>query len=143
MQSEVTPPNNPPAGDKVYLPELNVWGEIVEYYDNNKQLITRVRAMVNGKPTIIDVTNLIVDLADAVKAAAGLWTKIKAAAKSLCQKLGLCKPKAAYAVVPNALQNTIATLETQIVLVEHAPDLVEKYKAQLEKLKAMLPKSKG
>jgi len=106
-----TPPNPPNIGDKVFLPELNVWGEIVEFYDDNKDLITRVRAMVNGKPTFVDVTGLIVDIANVAAQAAGLWGRIKTAAKSLCQKLGLCKQKPAPAPAPAALLEKITQLK--------------------------------
>lgn len=141
--------NYPPIGAQVFLPELQLWGEIVEYYDDNKQLITRVRALVNGKPTIIDVTNLIVDLANAVQSAAGLWQKIRVAVKSLCKKLGLCKPRVAIGVVPKALRDVIAGLEEELIAlsagVSHIGDYNAKQKAEyklraeIAKFKALLP----
>jgi hypothetical protein len=106
------PANAPKIGDAVYLPELAVWGEIVGFYDENKQLITQVRAMVNGKPTLIEVTALIVQLANAARDAVTLWGKIKTAAKSLCQKLGLCKPKPVRA--PLSLLQAIADAEREL-----------------------------
>jgi len=129
-----TPPNPPNIGDKVFLPELNVWGEIVEFYDDNKDLITRVRAMVNGKPTFVDVTGLIVDIANVAAQAAGLWGRIKTAAKSLCQKLGLCKQKPAP-VVPAALVQKIEQLKAEDISIYDADyfkntraiELLEKY----------------
>lgn len=102
----------PKIGDKVYLPELAVWGEIVQFYNENSQLITTVRAVVNGKPTFIEVTALIVQLANAARDAVTLWGKIKTAAKSLCQKLGLCKPKPAR--VPLSLLQAIADAEREL-----------------------------
>jgi len=105
--------NAPKIGDPVYLPELQVWGEIVEFYDDNSQLITTVRAVVNGKPTLVEVTALIVQLANAARDAVTLWGKIKTAAKSLCAKLGLCKPKPAR--VPLSLLQAIANSERELV----------------------------
>lgn len=140
MQNEIsnpTPANPPKVGDKVFLPELQVWGEIVEFYDENKGLITRVRAMVNGKPTYIDVTNLIVDLAEAVRVAVPLVKKIIAALKSLCQKIGLCKKPqpVATAAIPDALIAKIKELQTQAAWNDDNFDAVRK----LEKLKKYLP----
>ena len=107
------PADAPKIGDKVFLPELQVWGEIVGFYNENSQLITSVRAMVNGKPTLVEVTALIVQLADAVRDAVTLWGKIRTAAKSLCQKLGLCKPKPVR--VPVSLLQAIANAEKELL----------------------------
>jgi hypothetical protein len=104
--------NAPKIGDAVYLPELAIWGEIVGFYNDNSQLITQVRALVNGKPTFIEVTALIVQLANAARDAVTLWGKIKTAAKSLCQKLGLCKPKPTRA--PLSLLQAIADAEREL-----------------------------
>jgi len=106
------PANAPKIGDMVYLPELAVWGEIVAFYNDNSELITTVRALVNGKPTFIEVTALIIQLANAAKDAVTLWGKIRKAAKSLCQKLGLCKPKPARA--PLSLLQAIADAEREL-----------------------------
>jgi len=112
IKASHAPADAPKIGDLVYLPELAVWGEIVGFYDENKQLITQVRAMINGKPTLIEVTALIVQIAAAARDAATLWGKIKTAAKSLCQKLGLCKPKPVR--TPVSLLQAIADAEEQL-----------------------------
>jgi hypothetical protein len=105
----------PPAiGDKVFLPELGIYGEIVEFYEDNSQLITRVRAIVNGKPTVLDVTNLIVDIATAIKIALPLLQKAGRAIKTLCQKIGICKkPKPPIAAIPLAMVATIEALQAR------------------------------
>lgn len=125
MSIEKKPTSPPKIGDLVYLPELQVWGEIVDFYDEHSQLITAVRAMVNGKPTLVEVANLMVQLADAVRGAVTLWGKIKTAAKSLCQKLGLCKPKPA--TVPLALTAAIKQAQKDLQALAdlgvHADDL--------------------
>lgn len=139
QQSEINAPINPPkVGDKVFLPELQVWGEIVEFYDENKGLITRVRAMVNGKPTYVDVTNLIVDLAEAVRVAVPLVKKIIAALKSLCQKIGLCKKPqpVATAAIPDAL--ILKLKEVQARAMQYGDDNIDALN-ELEKLKKYLP----
>jgi hypothetical protein len=112
IKASHAPADAPKIGDLVYLPELAVWGEIVGFYDENKQLITQVRAMINGKPTLIEVTALIVQLAAAARDAVTLWGKIKTAAKSLCQKLGLCKPKPVR--TPVSLLQAIADAEREL-----------------------------
>lgn len=101
----------PKVGDKVYLPELQIWGEVVAFYNENSQLITQVQALVNGKPTLIDVTGLIVNIAQAMEAALPLIKKIGQAFKSLCQKLGLCKKPVPQATVPEALIAAIQQLQ--------------------------------
>lgn len=141
MQQEISSANPPKIGDKVFLPELELWGEIVEFYDDNKGLITRVRAMVNGKPTYIDVTNLIVDLAEAVKIAVPLLKKIGAALKSLCQKIGLCKkPQPQPVAFPAALIAKIKELQDASLRPEN---FAAEYKvdAALAQLQKYFPKS--
>jgi hypothetical protein len=108
MQREQQPPK---VGDKVFLPELQIWGEVVAFYNDNSQLITQVQALVNGKPTLIDVTGLIVNIAQAVQAALPLIQKIGQALKSLCQKLGLCKKPVRQAAMPQALIAAIEQLQ--------------------------------
>ena len=135
--------NPPNVGDKVFLPELQVWGEIVEFYDQNNHLIQRVRVMVNGKPTIIEVANLIVELAGLVPQIVSLWAKVKAGAKALCQKLGLCKKSPPLAVVPKALQTTIDDLQHDLWIAQKtvgvSPQQLEKQQAALLQLKKLLP----
>ena len=135
--------NPPNVGDKVFLPELQVWGEIVEFYDQNNHLIQRVRVMVNGKPTIIEVANLIVELAGLVPQIVSLWAKVKAGAKALCQKLGLCKKSPPLAVVPKALQTTIDDLQHDLWIAQKTAGVstqqLEKQQAALLQLKKLLP----
>lgn len=135
--------NPPNVGDKVFLPELKLWGEIVEFYDQNNHLIQRVRVMVNGKPTIIEVANLIVELAGLVPQIVSLWAKVKAGAKALCQKLGLCKKSPPLAVVPKALQTTIDDLQHHLWIAQKtvgvSPQQLEKQQAALLQLKKLLP----
>ena len=135
--------NPPNVGDKVFLPELKLWGEIVEFYDQNNHLIQRVRVMVNGKPTIIEVANLIVELAGLVPQIVSLWAKVKAGAKALCQKLGLCKKSPPLAVVPKALQTTIDDLQHDLWIAQKtvgvSPQQLEKQQAALLQLKKLLP----
>jgi len=134
--------NAPKIGDPVYLPELQVWGEIVEFYDDNSQLITTVRAVVNGKPTLVEVTALIVQLANAARDAVTLWGKIKTAAKSLCAKLGLCKPKPAR--VPLLLLQAIANSERELAQLVETGEGMSKKAIQLQhviaELSGFLPK---
>ncbi len=136
----VNPPN---VGDKVFLPELKLWGEIVEFYDQNNHLIQRVRVMVNGKPTVIEVANLIVELAGLVPQIVSLWAKVKAGAKALCQKLGLCKKSPPLAVVPKALQTTIAGLEDKLAVAQKQSGVpiieLQKHYAAIAQLKKLLP----
>ena len=135
--------NPPNVGDKVFLPELKLWGEIVEFYDQNNHLIQRVRVMVNGKPTIIEVANLIVELAGLAPQIVSLWAKVKAGAKALCQKLGLCKKSPPLAVVPKALQTTIDDLQHDLWIAQKtvgvSPQQLEKQQAALLQLKKLLP----
>lgn len=137
QKNEVMPTPNPPkVGDKVFLPDRQLWGEIVEFYDDKKDLITRVRVMINGKPTYIEVIDVIVDLADAVRVAVPLVKKIIAALKSLCQKIGICKkPQPAPAAIPAALVAKIKELQTQVALDDNNFDALR----ALEKLKKYLP----
>jgi hypothetical protein len=138
--------NPPKVGDKVFLPELKLWGEIVEFYDENNHLIQRVRVMVNGKPTILEVANLIVELATLVPQIVSLWAKIKAGAKSLCQKLGLCKKSPPLAVVPDALKTTIEDLYHNLWIAQKtagvSPQQLEKQQAAILQLEKLLPNEK-
>ena len=140
MQREQQPPK---VGDKVFLPELQIWGEIVEFYDDNRQLVTRVRAIVNGKPTLLDVTNLIVDLAQAAQVALPLLQKIGRAIKSLCQKIGLCKkPVVPQVAIPEALIALVDELkQKKNTLLTHSEYTANK--AALDALLAYFPKDKG
>lgn len=103
----------PKVGDKVFIPELQIWGEITEFYDTNSGLITRVRAVVNGKPTVFDVTNLIVDLAAMVRTGWPLLQKLGRAIKNLCQKFGICKKPVPQLAIPEALYKAIEILDTK------------------------------
>ena len=138
--------NPPKVGDKVFLPELKLWGEIVEFYDENNHLIQRVRVMVNGKPTILEVANLIVELAALVPQIVSLWAKVKAGVKSLCQKLGLCKKSPPLAVVPDALKTTIAGLEAKLADAQKTSGVsiveIQKHYAAIAQLKKLLPNEK-
>jgi len=86
MMSETKPPY---AGQKVFIEEMQLWGEVVELYHDGAELISKVKVLINGKPTIIDVTLLIVEAAELVKFGAVLFGKIKAGLKKLRAKLGL------------------------------------------------------
>jgi hypothetical protein len=138
--------NPPKVGDKVFLPEMNLWGEILAFYDENNHLIQRVRVMINGKPTILEVANLIVELATLVPQIVSLWAKVKAGAKSLCQKLGLCKKSPPLAVVPDALKTTIAGLEAKLADVQKTSGVsiveIQKHHAAILQLKKLLPNEK-
>ncbi len=124
--SNVKPPE---VGQKVFIPEMDLWGEVLELYHDGADLISKVRVMINGKPTIIDVTLLIVQAAELVKFGAVLFGKIKAGLKKLCAKLGLCKAKP---IVP------VATLETASLLTsmpdKTAHDKAKSLQAKLNKL---------
>jgi hypothetical protein len=102
--SEAKPPY---VGQKVFVEEMQLWGEVVELYHDGADLISKVRVMINGKPTVIDVTLLIVQAAELVKFGAVLFVKIKAAAKRICTALGLCKAKP---IMPKAVTKTIIDL---------------------------------
>jgi hypothetical protein len=104
MMSETKPPY---AGQKVFIEEMQLWGEVVELYHDGAELISKVKVLINGKPTIIDVTLLIVEAAELVKFGAVLFGKIKAGLKKLCAKLGLCKPKP---TAPKVVQETADSL---------------------------------
>lgn len=115
------------VGDKVFIPEHGVWGEVIEFYDETRELVTRVRATINGKPTILEVANLFVSITEAVEEAIPLAQKVWASLKSICQKLGICKKKTAappvpaapaigYAEVPEALKKAIARAKTRAYL---------------------------
>lgn len=87
--------NPPQKGQKVFLPELNLYGEIVEIYSAGGALVSSVRVLINGKPTLIETTFLIVQAAEQVgalvRAAAVVWGKIKQPLQSLCRALRICK----------------------------------------------------
>jgi hypothetical protein len=102
-QSEMSETKPPEVGQKVFIPEMDLWGEVVELYHDGADLISKVRVMINGKPTIIDVTLLIVQAAELVKFGAVLFGKIKAGLKRICSALGLCKPKP---TAPKVVQET-------------------------------------
>jgi hypothetical protein len=128
-QSEMSNVKPPEVGQKVFIPEMDLWGEVLELYHDGADLISKVRVMINGKPTIIDVTLLIVQAAELVKFGAVLFGKIKAGLKKLCAKLGLCKAKP---IVP------VATLETASLLTsmpdKTAHDKAKSLQAKLNKL---------
>lgn len=87
----------PQVGQKVFLPELNVFGEIAEIYAEGGELIQTVKVLVSGKPTFIEATFKIVQAAENIGAIARLayvvWGKIKAPLKALCKALRICKEK--------------------------------------------------
>jgi hypothetical protein len=105
--SETKPPY---VGQKVFIEEMQLWGEVVELYHDGAELISKVKVLINGKPTVIDVTLLIIKAAEMVKFGAVLFGKLKAAAKRICTALGLCKSKP---IVPIAAQNTIVKLKEE------------------------------
>jgi hypothetical protein len=94
MNQQQTPPE---VGQKVFLPELNLYGEIVQIYAAGGELVQTVRVVVNGKPTLIETTFLIVKAAEQVGAIIRLgvviWGKIKQPLTTLCRTLGICKKK--------------------------------------------------
>lgn len=125
--SEVKPPY---LGQKVFIEEMQLWGEVVELYHDGADLISKVKVLINGKPTVIDVTLLIIQAAEMVKFGAVLFGKIKAAAKRICTALGLCKPKP---IVPVAVQNTIEKLKEEQSI--FASNKVVNLQAKMDKFK--------
>jgi hypothetical protein len=105
--SETKPPY---VGQKVFIEEMQLWGEVLELYHDGAELISKVKVLINGKPTVIDVTLLIIKAAEMVKFGAVLFGKLKAAAKRICTALGLCKAKP---TAPVAVQNTIEKLKAE------------------------------
>jgi hypothetical protein len=102
-QSEMSKTKPPFIGQKVFIEEMQLWGEVVELYHDGADLISKVKVMINGKPTVVDVTLLIVEAAELVKFGAVLFSKIKAAAKRICTAFGLCKAKP---TAPKIVQET-------------------------------------
>lgn len=105
-------PNPPKVGQKVFLPELNVWGEIVSLYDDGGQLIQTIKVLVNGKPTLIEATFLVVKAVEQagviIRTVVAVWDKVKAPLKALCKALKICKEKPA--AVPAAVEVELTRL---------------------------------
>lgn len=126
--SETKPPY---VGQKVFVEEMQLWGEVVELYHDGADLISKVRVMINGKPTVIDVTLLIVQAAELVKFGAVLFVKIKAGLKKLCAKLGLCKAKP---IVPDAALKTLEKLNLEFGGQRPAQSQIDKAKSLQNKI---------
>ena len=108
---------------------MNLWGEVVELYHDGADLVSKVRVMINGKPTVIDVTLLVVQAAELVKFGAVLFGKIKAAAKRICKALGWCK---SAPIVPVVVQETANLLSAMPDKTAH--EKAKSLQAKLDKL---------
>lgn len=120
----------PEIGQKVFISEMQLWGEVVELYHDGADLVSKVRVMINGKPTVIDVTLLIVEAAELVKFGAVLFGKIKAAVKKICASLGLCKSKPTAPTIVQETANLLGAIPDKI-----ARDKASSLQAKLDKLK--------
>jgi len=126
--SETKPPYE---GQKVFIEEMQLWGEVVELYHDGADLISKVKVLINGKPTIIDVTLLIVEAAELVKFGAVLFGKIKAGLKRICTALGLCKAKP---IVPDAALKTLEKLHLEFGGQRPAQSQIDKAKSLQNKI---------
>jgi hypothetical protein len=124
--SEAKPPF---VGQKVFIEEMQLWGEVVELYHDGADLISKVKVLINGKPTVIDVTLLIVQAAELVKTGAVLFGKIKAAVKRICAKLGLCKAKPTAPIVAVETASLLTSMPDK-----SAHDKAKSLQAKLDKL---------
>lgn len=119
----------PKEGQKVFIPEMNLYGEIVELYHDGADLVSKVRVLINGKPTIIDVTLLVVQAAELVKFGAVLFGKIKAAVKRICTALGWCKAKPTAPPIVQETANLLGAIPDKI-----AKEKANSLQAKLDKL---------
>ena len=125
--SETKPPK---IGQKVFISEMNLWGEVVELYHDGADLVSKVRVIINGKPTVIDVTLLVVQAAELVKFGAVLFGKIKAAVKKICASLGWCKAKPTAPAIVQETANLLGAIPDKV-----AKDKANSLQAKLDKLK--------
>lgn len=126
IMSKTKPPE---VGQKVFIPEMQLWGEVVELYHDGADLVSKVRVLINGKPTIVDVTLLIVEAAELVKFGAVLFGKIKAAAKRICAALGWCKPKPTAPPIVQETANLLGSIPDKT-----AKEKANSLQAKLDKL---------
>ena len=119
----------PEIGQKVFISEMQLWGEVVELYHDGADLVSKVRVMINGKPTVIDVTLLVVQAAELVKVGAVLFGKIKAAVKKICASLGWCKAKPTAPAIVQETANLLGAIPDKA-----AKDKASSLQAKLDKL---------
>ena len=124
--SETKPPK---VGQKVFISEMQLWGEVVELYHDGADLVSKVRVLINGKPTIIDVTLLVVQAAELVKFGAVLFGKIKAAVKRICTAFGWCKSKPTAPPIVQETANFLGSIPDKT-----AKEKANSLQAKLDKL---------
>jgi rRNA processing protein Gar1 len=80
----IDPKAKPKVGQKVYLPDLDCFGEVVEIHDRVKSWITKIKVTnADGSTSFLEVSNLAVEalviINDVVASEAfkTLWTWLK------------------------------------------------------------------
>ena len=108
---------------------MQLWGEVVELYHDGADLVSKVKVLINGKPTIIDVTLLVVQAAELVKFGAVLFGKIKAAVKKICASFGWCKSKPTAPAIVQETANFLGSIPDKT-----AKDKANSLQTKLDKL---------